>query len=87
MPDTRARLLSYRLTTAEITYHLPDYPDLLQNFIWQDMDEVPHFPVLRRFLHFWTRNLEGRLHSVTVAASSLVKPAEFRFADASFLIH
>ena len=28
MVETRHRLLSWRLTTAEITYHLPDYPDL-----------------------------------------------------------
>ena len=28
----------YRLTTAEILYHLPDHPNLLQTFIWQDLD-------------------------------------------------
>ena len=49
MVETRHRLLSWRLTTAEITYHLPDYPDLLQNYIWQDLDLIPEFPVLRRF--------------------------------------
>jgi uncharacterized protein Usg len=83
---TRDRLLTYRLTTAEITYHLPDYPDILQNFIWQDLDLVPHFPTLRRFLDYWQRNLDGRLHSVQVAAACLIKPAEFRFANGEFLI-
>ncbi len=29
MVEVRNRLLSCRLTTAEITYHLPDYPNLL----------------------------------------------------------
>jgi uncharacterized protein Usg len=33
MIESRTRLLSYSLTTAEITYHLPDYPNLLQHFI------------------------------------------------------
>lgn len=86
MVETRNRLLSYRLTTAEITYHLPDYPSLLQHFIWQDHDLAPHFPALRRFLQFWSRNLEGRLHSVKVSAASLVKPAEFRFAGSEIVL-
>lgn len=87
MRHRNVRLLAYRLTTAEITYHLPDHPGLLQNFIWQELDLVPHFPVLRRFLRFWQRNLDGRLHSVTVAAATLIKPAEIRFADGEFRLH
>jgi uncharacterized protein Usg len=81
------RLLASRLTTAEITYHLPDYPGILQNYIWQDLDTAPTFPVLRRFLRFWQRNLDGRLHSVTIAAAAIVKPVEFRFADHEWLIN
>jgi uncharacterized protein Usg len=87
MIESRTRLLPYSLTTAEITYHLPDYPNLLQHFIWQDLDVLPHFPVLRRFLAFWNRSLEGRLHSVKIVAASLVKPAEFRFAGGEFVLH
>lgn len=87
MMHRNVRLLAYRLTTAEITYHLPDYPGVLQNFIWQELDLVPHFPVLRKFLHFWQRNIDGRLHSVTVAAATLIKPAEIRFADGEFRLH
>lgn len=84
MMPAASRFLSYRLTTAEITYYLPDYPSLVQNFIWQDLDEAPHFPVLARFLGFWQKNLDGRLHSVKVAAANLIGPAEFRFADGLF---
>ena len=29
---------SYRLTTAEILYHMPDHPGLLQSYVWQDLD-------------------------------------------------
>jgi uncharacterized protein Usg len=57
----------YRLTTAEIVYHLPDAPDTLQTFIWQKFDRAPDFPELGKFLDFWRGNIEGRLHSVTVA--------------------
>ena len=30
------QLQDYRLTTAQIFYHMPDHPGLLQEFIWQD---------------------------------------------------
>ena len=44
------QLKDYRLTTAEILYHLPDHPEILQSYIWQDMDIAPRFPVLQKFL-------------------------------------
>jgi uncharacterized protein Usg len=81
------QLRKYRLTTAEILYHMPDHPALLQSFVWQDLDLVPEFPVLRKFLEFWNRSLDGKLHSVTVASAGLITPAEFRFADAQFRLH
>jgi uncharacterized protein Usg len=81
------QLKQYRLTTAEILYHMPDHPALLQSFVWQDLDLAPEFPVLRKFLDFWNRSLDGKLHSVKVASAGLILPAEFRFAGASFNLH
>ncbi|MDR3523649.1 MAG: usg protein [Acetobacteraceae bacterium] len=68
------QLRGYRLTTAEILYHLPDHPKLLQSFVWQELDIAPKFPVLHGFLDFWEREIEGRLHSVRVAAVGLIAP-------------
>ena len=68
------QLRDYRLTTAEILYHFPDYPRLLQSFIWQEYDLAPGYPVLRKFLDFWESNIEGRLHSVMVAILSSHRP-------------
>lgn len=81
MNDLALKLLGYRLTTAEITYRRPDHPALLQDFIWQQLDQAPLFPVLNRFLAFWRRDLDGPLHSVRVCSSALLKPAEFRHVD------
>jgi uncharacterized protein Usg len=72
------QLEGYRLTTAEILYHMPDHPGLLQTYIWQELDMAPRFPTLRRFLAFWQRELDGKLHSVRVASVSLIRPAAFR---------
>lgn len=41
MSDLERQMMNYRLTTAEILYHMPDYPDLLQTFIWQTLDIAP----------------------------------------------
>lgn len=80
-------LLGYRLTTAEILYHIPDHPDLLQTYLWQDLDLAPKFPALRGFLDFWSHNLDGKLHSVRVAHKPIVSPAVFRHANAEFRLH
>jgi uncharacterized protein Usg len=82
MAMTALLLPDYRLTTAEILYRLPDHPAVLQTFVWQDLDIAPRYPVLHRFLDFWQRNLDGKLHMVRVASAELVRPAEFRFANA-----
>jgi uncharacterized protein Usg len=81
------QLHDYRLTTAEILYRLPDHPDLLQTYVWQDYDLAPRFPVLRAFLGFWSRELDGKVHSVRVASARLIKPAQFRRADAFMSLH
>ena len=72
----------YRLTTAEICYRLPDHPELLQTYIWQDIDIAPQYPVLSKFLRFWQREIEGQLHSVRVASAGLLQPARFRLPSA-----
>jgi len=81
------RIPDWRLTTAEILYHLPDHHGVLQTFVWQKLDRAPGFPELSRFLDFWCREIEGPLHSVRVASSALIRPAELRYADGQFSIH
>ncbi|MEK9679627.1 MAG: Usg family protein [Rhodospirillaceae bacterium] len=81
------QLKGYRLTTAEILYHLPDYPELLQSFVWQSLDMAPSFPRLKKFLDYWETQLEGALHSVRVANAQLIKPAEFRMIDNNWTLH
>lgn len=80
-------LRDYRLTTAEIYYHFPDYPRLLQSYIWQQLDLAPKFPCLNKFLDFWNRELDGKLHSVKVMHTDLITPAEFKLVGGSLVIH
>ena len=80
-------LADYRLTTAEILYHMPDHPGLLQTYVWQDLDIAPQFPELSRFLDFWQRELDGKLHSVKVASQKLIQPSEVRLAGFAVTLH
>ena len=86
-PDFRRQLEGYGLTTAEILYRMPDRQWLLQTYIWQEYDLFPDFPVLQKFLGFWTRKLDGPLHSVTVAHARLIRPAELKAVDGEFRLH
>lgn len=85
--DFSKQLKGFSLTTAEILYHLPDYPLLLQTYIWQDYDQHPHFPKLHGFLDFWSHNIEGRLHRIRVAHKKLISPAELRVIEGEFVLH
>ena len=86
MTDFVHRLHGYRLTTAEILYHRPDHPKLLQSYIWQEYDLVPRFPVLNKFLHFWESELDGKLHSVWVAATGIITPKELKYLGGEFTL-
>ena len=76
--DFRDQLSGGRLLTAEIIYYRPDFPKLLQSFVWQTIDRAPKFPRLAEFLDHWRREIEAVIHSINIAHADLVKPAEVR---------
>jgi uncharacterized protein Usg len=80
-------LAGYGLTTAGILYRLPDFPAVLQSYVWQEYDVAPDFPELHRFLGFWERELEGALHSVTVAHHRLLTEADIKAIAAEVALH
>ena len=85
--DFAKQLAGFSLTTAEILYHLPDHPSLLQTYLWQDYDLHPLFPKLRSFLDFWAHNLDGSLASVRVAHRGLIAPREFKFRQGEMVVN
>lgn len=81
MADLEAQMKDYRLTTAQIIYHMPDHENVLQEFIWQEYDIAPDYPTLQGFVNFWIEKIEGKLHSVYVAHQKLITSSDHRFAD------
>ncbi len=87
MSELRLMLNDYRLTTAEILYHMPDHPAILQSYVWQELDLAPKFPVLNKFLAFWESQLDGKLHSVKIASAKLIVPSRYAHCKGEFNIH
>ena len=85
--DDELVLKDYRLTLAEILYHLPDHPSLLQSFVWQHLDIAPKYPELNKFLGYWEDNIDGKLHSVRIDSTKLVSQAEIRVIEPNFYLH
>ena len=81
------QLQDYRLTTVDVTYFMPDYPDVLQTFIWQCLDLPPQFPVVGRFLTFWECRLDGRLHSVRIGHGAALTDGRWRHLGSDSVMH
>lgn len=82
MIEPKSHLIKdYRLILAEIVYHMPDRPQFLQTFIWNEMDIAPRYPVLHSFLDYWEKNIEGKLHSVYVDQQRIITPGEYKYAQ------
>lgn len=84
--DFEKQLKGYGLLTAQVFYFLPDYPSLIQQYIWQDYDEAPDYPVLFGFLDHWRREIEAAIHSVRIAHDRTVGAREWRRVDEEFVL-
>lgn len=77
----------YRLTTAEILYAMPDHPLLLQSYIWQELDTSPTFPILKKFLNFWDRELDGKIRYVRVTSCKALQAGNWHAGEGDLYIH
>ena len=61
--------LKRNVVTVEILYYMPDYNDIVQEFIWQTDDIIPEIPRVHRFLNFWKDHIEAVIKEVQVGYS------------------
>ena len=85
--DFKQQMGGAGLLTAEILYHIPDHPTVLQSFTWQTMDRAPRFPRLAEFLDHWRREIEAMIHSIEVAHTDWVGPREVSLVEGEFKLH
>ena len=87
MSETEMMLKGYGLTTAEFTYHMPDFSHVLNTYVWQDYDLAPDHPRLFEFIEFWQRELDGPLHSVRFTHRKMISPGEWRNVTGVLNLH
>ena len=54
------------LITLNIFYWMPDYENILQQFIWQTMDVKPKYPRVHKFLDHWHNNIDAKLSEIII---------------------
>lgn len=68
--------LDYSLVTVRVIYFLPDYHDLIQEFLWQTLDQRPRYPRVQRFLDHWRREIDAVIKEIEI--SELNTPQQWR---------
>ena len=57
------------LITLNVFYWMPDYENILQQFIWQTMDIKPKYPRIQRFMDYWHNNIDAIVNEVVICDS------------------
>ena len=70
-------LIRNDLTTIKVTYFLPDYNSILQEFVFQQYDTLPEYPKLKKFIRFWRKNIEAEIHRVDFSSMF----SEYKFVE------
>lgn len=70
------------LVSLRVYYYMPDYRDLIQEFMWQTMDIKPKYPRVNKFLNYWKENIEAIIADVEIA--EMDKKPKYRSVDDIF---
>ena len=60
----------FRSTTVNVVYYMPDYSNIVQEFLWQTMDQPPKFQRVHSFLNYWHKNIDAMIHSIFLSAQT-----------------
>lgn len=79
--DFEMLLKGYSLVTVRVTYRLPDFHSLINEFFFQTLDLRPRYPRVEEFVSFWRREIDAYLEDVSVADTRGLDHARFRKVD------
>ncbi len=60
-------IIKQQLVTIDVFYYMPDYQNLVQEFIYQLEDIVPELYKTHRFLNHWRRNVQANIKEVQIS--------------------
>lgn len=55
------------LVLVDILYWMPDYNNVLQEFIWETDDYIPKLPRVNNFLNYWHKEIDAVINEVQIS--------------------
>lgn len=55
------------IVTVGVFYYMPDFPNIVNEFVWQVEDVVPEIPRIHAFLCYWKKEKLARVQQVLVS--------------------
>ena len=59
-------LHKWTVATVQVIYYIPDYLNIIQEFMWQTEDQLPEYPRITKFLDYWDKNIDGPIKEVYI---------------------
>ena len=59
-------LIKNTIVTVSVFYWMPDYLNVLQQFIWQTDDVRPEYPRVHKFLNYWHDNIDAVIEEIEI---------------------
>ena len=59
-------LRKWTVASVQVVYYIPDYMNLVNEFILQTEDQHPEYPRITRFLDYWDKNIDGPIKEVYI---------------------
>ena len=87
MNEFHQKLQGYQIVTVDIFYYMPDYQNIIQEFIWQTPDQVPQYYRVHQFLKFWHKNINAVIKEILVSHDSSVSPTKYQSVDHFFSLN
>jgi len=74
-------LMTRRPVLLTVVYYMPDYPSLMNEFMWQTEDMVPQLRRIHKFLNHWKDNIEAPIHEILLSVGDNYMAAQYRSVD------
>ncbi len=56
----------WTVATVQVVYYIPDYLNIVNEFVWQTDDQLPEYPRITKFLNYWDKNIDGPIKEVYI---------------------
>ena len=71
----------WTVATVQVVYYIPDYLNIVQEFVGQTEDRLPEYPRITQFLDYWDKNIDGPIKEVYIydQGQSNIRKVDRRF--------